>query len=66
MTQAGHKVNPHVTISDLPLSSKTCTGGVVLTALETKIMLNQTVDERLMIAYMDMMPSVRYGLFPEV
>lgn len=38
---------------------------MVLSALGGKIMLNQTVDERLQIAYTDMMPSVRHGLFSE-
>lgn len=37
----------------------------MLSALGGKIMLNQTVDERLQIAYTDMMPSVRHGLFSE-
>lgn len=40
-------------------------GGIVLTALDNRIVLNQTVDERLQICYMDVLPSVRYGLFPE-
>lgn len=34
-----------------------------MTALNGRIVLNQTVDERLQIAYTDMMPSVRKGLF---
>lgn len=38
-------------------------GGVVLTALNNRIILNQTVDERLAIAYTDTMPQVRKGLF---
>lgn len=63
MTSAGHTVNPKVTISDTPLSNKVCNGGVILTALDTRIVLNQTVDERLLIAYTDLMPSVRKGLF---
>jgi hypothetical protein len=37
----------------------------MLSALNNRIVLNQTVDERLQIAYMDVLPSVRYGLFPE-
>lgn len=63
MTDAGHKVRPQVKVSANTLSSKTVSGGVVLTALNNKIILDQTVDERLRIAFTDMMPSVRYGLF---
>lgn len=63
MTAAGHTVNPKVSVSDIALSSKTCNGGVVLTAVNGRIVLNQTVDERLQIAYTDMMPAVRRGLF---
>ncbi|RYY88651.1 hypothetical protein EON63_02065 [archaeon] len=36
---------------------------MVLSALGGRILLNQTVDERLSIAYMDQMPAVRKGLF---
>eukprot|EP01031_Cornospumella_fuschlensis_P030549 gene30549-36920_t len=63
MTNAGHQVNPRVTVSDVALPSKSCHGGVVLSALGGRIMLNQTVDERLSIAYVDQMPAVRKGLF---
>lgn len=65
MATAGHKVNPQVKISPLSLNPKASTGGVVLTALEGRIVLDQTVNERLNIAYMGIMPAVRYGLFPE-
>lgn len=64
MTAAGHtNINPKVTISDITLPSKGCNGGVVLSALGGRILLNQTVDERLAIAYSDKMPQVRKGLF---
>ena len=92
MTAAGHNVNPQVTISETALPSKSCSGGVILTACENRIVLNQTLDEyvpcllylfiyiwllilplplksihrrRLEIAYHDVMPSVRRGLFTE-
>eukprot|EP00595_Chromulina_sp_UTEXLB2642_P001855 CAMPEP_0196763978 /NCGR_PEP_ID=MMETSP1095-20130614/5155_1 /TAXON_ID=96789 ORGANISM="Chromulina nebulosa, Strain UTEXLB2642" /NCGR_SAMPLE_ID=MMETSP1095 /ASSEMBLY_ACC=CAM_ASM_000446 /LENGTH=223 /DNA_ID=CAMNT_0042118407 /DNA_START=43 /DNA_END=714 /DNA_ORIENTATION=- len=65
MTAAGHTVNPKVTISDTPLSSKSTSGGIILSALDGRIVLNQTADERLAIAYYDLMPQVRKGLFPE-
>eukprot|EP01036_Dinobryon_divergens_P032963 gene32963-42656_t len=63
MTAAGHSVTPKVRLSDNVLSSKTTTGGVVLTALNNRIVLSQTVDERLTIVYTDILPSVRSGLF---
>ena len=65
MTGAGHKVNPKVTVSKTPITNKGCTGGVILTALDGKIMLNQTTDERLAIAYAGIMPQVREGLFTQ-
>jgi len=65
MAANGHTVTPQVTLSEHTLSSKTTTGGVILGALNGRIILDQTLDERLHIAYTDMMPSVRYGLFPE-
>lgn len=63
MTAAGHSVSPRVSISDTPLSSTSTVGGVVLTALNNRIVLNQTVEERLNIAYTDLMPQVREGIF---
>jgi len=66
MSAAGHtgpRLNPTVTVSNNVLSSKSCNGGVVLTSLNNRIVLNQTVDERLSIAYTDTMPQVRKGLF---
>jgi V-type H+-transporting ATPase subunit E len=65
MTEAGHTVNPQVKISNHVLPSKSIGGGIILSALDNRIVLNQTVDERLQITYMDVLPSVRYGLFPE-
>lgn len=63
MSAGGHAVKPQVKISENQLSSKIVNGGIVLVACNNKIILNQTVDERLRIAYMDVMPSVRHGLF---
>ena len=65
MLAAGHKVNPQVKMSHLSLNSKVSHGGLVLTALDGRIVLDQTVDERLDIAYTGIMPAVRHGLFPE-
>lgn len=63
MSDAGYTVNPKVSVSDTVLSKQT-TGGLILSALHGRIVCNQTLDERLEIAYTDMLPSVRYGLFP--
>mmetsp|Transcript_22342 Transcript_22342/g.37378 ORF Transcript_22342/g.37378 Transcript_22342/m.37378 type:complete len:222 (-) Transcript_22342:215-880(-) len=65
MAEADRPAQPKVSIAQAPLPAKLCHGGLVLTAASGKIVLNQTVDERLQIAYTDMMPSVRHGLFSE-
>ena len=41
--------NVQVTLAKTPIPNKGCTGGVILTALDGKIVLNQTTDERLSI-----------------
>ena len=66
MSAAGHTVrgvDPKVSISNTVLPTKGCCGGVILTACHNRIVLNQTLDERLAIAYSDLMPEVRAGLF---
>mmetsp|Transcript_15705 Transcript_15705/g.15844 ORF Transcript_15705/g.15844 Transcript_15705/m.15844 type:complete len:221 (-) Transcript_15705:84-746(-) len=63
MAKAGHKPNPQVTISRNTLQSKACSGGIIVSACDGRIVLNQTVDERLEIAYHDIMPTVRKELF---
>jgi hypothetical protein len=63
MAAAGHKVTPTVTISDTVIPSKACAGGIKLTACHNRIVLNQTLDERLSICYADLMPQIRVGLF---
>lgn len=55
---------PKVTLSKQNIPSKGCTGGVILTAYNGRIVLNQTLDERLAIAYSEQMPAVRKMLFP--
>lgn len=62
MAAAGHtNVNPRVSVSDTPLTNTA--GGVKLTALQNKIVLDQTVEERAHIAYTDLEPQIREGLF---
>lgn len=63
MVAAGHTVDPKVSISNTVLPSKSCVGGLKLTACFNRIVLNQTLDERLHICYNDCMPEVRTGLF---
>eukprot|EP01040_Poterioochromonas_malhamensis_P012530 gene12530-13714_t len=42
MTNAGHTVNPRVTVSETAIPAKNCNGGIILTALNGRIVLNQT------------------------
>ena len=53
------------TVSSKDLSSKGVSGGVILTALNGKIQLDQTLEERAAIAYEVAMPEVRKRLFGE-
>ena len=64
MTEAGHvNVSPKVKISASVLNPKLSNGGVVLTACNDKIILDQTVNARFNITFKDMMPAIRSGLF---
>ena len=48
MKAAGHTVrgaNPKVTVSGTAIPSKASSGGVILTACNNRIVLNQTLDE---------------------
>ena len=65
MKQAGHgAVNPHVTLSANRLAPGSTLGGVVLIARNNRIVVNQTVEARLDIAYTAVQPKVRAALFP--
>jgi V-type H+-transporting ATPase subunit E len=55
---------PAASISSVALAPKTTAGGIVLVAYEGRIVVDQTLDERLSIAYTGVMPSVRKTLFP--
>ena len=56
---------PKVTLSSTKqIPSKSCAGGLVLTACNGKIVVDNTLDERLSIAYTAIMPQVRKMLFP--
>ncbi len=55
-------VSPKVTVSEYPLSQNV-TGGVILAAQQGRILCNQTLDERLAIAYNDKLPNIRDKLF---
>ena len=41
------------------IDSKLCRGGIILSALDGKVVINQTFNERLAIALYDLMPMVR-------
>lgn len=65
--ESGVKLEPKVTLNadrakDLPDSSN---GGVHLTALNGKIVLDNTMASRLELVYEELMPSIRAILFPE-
>jgi len=65
--ESGIKLQPKVTVNDdrkkdLPDSSN---GGVKLTALNNKIVCDNTMSSRLGLVYEELMPSIREILFPE-
>ena len=65
--ESGVTLHPKVTVNadrarDLPDSSN---GGVKLTALNGKIVLDNTMTSRLELVYEELMPSIRAILFPE-
>ena len=55
-------VSPKVTVSEHALPQNV-TGGVILAAQHGRILCNQTLDERLAIAYNDSLPNIREKLF---
>jgi V-type H+-transporting ATPase subunit E len=66
MQEAGHTVNPTVKVSANRLVPGSTVGGVVLVARDNRIVVNQTVEARLDIAYNAVQPSIRAGMFPAV
>jgi V-type H+-transporting ATPase subunit E len=57
---------PEVVLSDNKLDSNEICGGVVMCARGNRIIVDQTLDERLGIAYKDQLPVVRKMLFSEI
>lgn len=65
--ESGVKLQPKVVVNDdrakdLPESSN---GGVKLTALNNKIVCDNTMSSRLGLVYEELMPSIREILFPD-
>ena len=65
--ESGVKLTPKVTVNadrskDLP---ETSFGGVMLTAINGKIVLDNTMASRLTLVYEELLPSIRAILFPE-
>jgi len=65
--ESGVTLSPNVTISKdsakhLPESTN---GGVMLVALNGKIVCDNTMSARLKLVYEDLLPAIRYILFPE-
>ena len=65
MKAAGHDVSCKVTMCDQKLPEDSTVGGVVLCAQGFRVIVNNTVEERLAIAYKDQLPKVRASCFPE-
>lgn len=65
MANAGINANVQVSLAKTPIPNKGCSGGVILTALDGKVVLNQTTDERLSIVYEKTMPQIRQTLFSQ-
>jgi len=67
MSTRGKKdINPTVTVSVSRLANGSTVGGCVLIAHRNRIVVNQTMEARLDIAYKGVMPHVRSALFPTV
>lgn len=67
MAQAGHNLDSkslYVTLSNNRLEPGSTVGGVVLVARNNRIVVNQTVEARLDIAYHAVQPSIRAAIFP--
>ena len=65
MKAAGHNVNCKATLCAQKLPEDNTVGGVVLCAQGFRVIVNNTVEERLAIAYKDQLPKVRSTCFPE-
>ena len=65
MKKAGHSPNCKVTICDTKLPEDATVGGVVLVAQGFRVMVDNTVEERLEIAYKDQLPQIKAVLFPQ-
>lgn len=57
--------NIQVSLSKTSIPNKGCSGGIILTARDGRIVINQTVDERLAIVYEKTMPQIRQTLFSQ-
>jgi V-type H+-transporting ATPase subunit E len=65
MTAAGHTPKCSASVCATFLPDDATVGGVVLVAQGFRVMVDNTVEERLQIAYYDQLPKVRSSLFPE-
>jgi V-type H+-transporting ATPase subunit E len=66
MSSRGIQVNPTVQVSSSNLPDSQTVGGCVLIAHNNRIVVNQTMEARLDIAFKGVMPHVRSALFPTV
>ena len=65
MNKAGHNVKCNVTLCEQKLPEDSTVGGVVLCAQHFRVIVDNTVEERLSIAYKDQLPKIRSTCFPE-
>uniref|UniRef100_A0A6U0FKI3 V-type proton ATPase subunit E n=1 Tax=Helicotheca tamesis TaxID=374047 RepID=A0A6U0FKI3_9STRA len=65
--ESGVKLDPDVTVSEDPAKvlGEDTYGGVTLTAINGKIVCDNTMSSRLNLVYEELLPSIRAILFPE-
>lgn len=66
MASRGITVNPSVRVGANRLPDKQTVGGCVLIAHNNRIVVNQTMESRLDIAFSGVMPHIRSALFPSI
>jgi len=65
--ESGIKLQPNVQLNDKPekFLPESSYGGVMLTAIDGKIVCDNTMSARLTLVYSELLPSIRAILFPE-
>jgi len=65
--ESGIKLQPNVKLNDKPekFLPESSYGGVMLTAIDGKIVCDNTMSARLTLVYSELLPAIRAILFPE-